>query len=154
MSELERFLPIMVSVLALLVSMFTFFLARFFQAEDRKQALTIEMWQRWDSAAMRDQRVIFWDAVERTSLNPRDNQSSIHFSKLGPTALRALNDVEQFLDGLGKLKISNQLNDKLFREFFYPNLSQWKDMSAMIERADDDRVRSSERVGELYSRIS
>lgn len=154
MIELENALPIAISTIALLVSVLTFVLTRFFQSKDRKQALTVEMWQRWDDALLRDSRIVFWNALEKIDLAAAEKDGGVHYEELDADALRALNDVEQFLDGLGKLRCSGQLDEKLFRQLFEPNLSQWTEMSVVVMRDDSERIRNLDKVRELYSRLA
>lgn len=153
MHNVEITPTVLVSSLALLISIATFFMSRYYQSNDRKKALTIEMWKTWESSELRNQRVLSWKSVANKTDSSVPPKSSIKADSLNTDTTRAFNDVELFLEGLGKLKQSGQLDNKLFDSLFEPNLSVWKKISLSVERLGDNNLRSSARLQILFDRF-
>ena len=144
---------LLISGVALLVSIITFFMSRYYQANDRKKALTIEMWKTWEGAELRAQRILSWKSVTEASDGDVGPQNSFKSTDLNSEEIRAFNDVELFLEGLGKLRKNKQLDEKLFKSLFEPNLSLWRKVSSSVERLNNNHLRSFERLQLLFSRF-
>jgi hypothetical protein len=144
---------IIFSSLALCLSIATFILTRWFQRSDRRKSLTIDLWQRWDGEKLRNQRVIVWNYLTGHEHGPIPQPQSIQQSVLPLEVLRALNDVEHFLDGLGKLREARQLDEDLFNSLFVDNMNNWRSISDSIVRSDDRHVKSKQKVDDIYRRL-
>ncbi|MEM1146480.1 MAG: hypothetical protein AAGA72_16360 [Pseudomonadota bacterium] len=147
------FIAIVFSAIALVLSAITFLVGRRFQNADKRQALSIDLWQRWDTGALREQRIIFWNGLKAMIEDPLDSQEQVDFTELPTDMLRALNDIERFLDALGKLYAAERLDQGLIKDVFAPNIDQWATLSRRVKRDDTQQVKSVDEVAAIHKRL-
>ena len=154
METTETIIPLVFSAIALALSGVTFIFARRFENADNKRALSVAMWERWENVALRDQRVLVWNALAKHLRDLTENTDTISYKVLTADERRALNDVERFLDALSNLNAGDRLDVDLVRRLFRPNIDQWAGYSERILRDDTEQVKSAKEIADMYERLA
>ncbi|MEM8981862.1 MAG: hypothetical protein AAGC71_02455 [Pseudomonadota bacterium] len=145
---------IILSVIALIVSLTTFVVARIHQLNDRRKSLTVEMWKRWEDPRIRSNRLLFWRSITDNRSGDTPPAGSIEPTKLSAECLGALNEVEHFLDGLSELRRANQLDPDLLDALFAAHIKDWLGLSSAVSRAQaGNLLRSQNSIDALYTQL-